>query len=170
MSLARELRQPALCVFEAAIRCLLKQFAGETRANELAPLWAGDRYAIYEQAKTKQALMVLRLHLSSEADAARMFGGLSQVLESRYDKPSNLLRRPNYFQFETPDGGVFLRCRGADCVVVDGASRETYDAITRALDWPAAPGAAGKDAQEKVARIPPGRNSRGTIAAYAAAR
>jgi len=65
---------------------------------------------------------------------------------------SNLLRRPDYFQFETPEGTVFLRCLSGDCLLVDGTSRENYDAITRALGWPAAPGAAGKDEKEKIAR------------------
>lgn len=144
---------------EFFLRSLLKQFAGAPRAEELAPAWAGDRYAIFEQAKTKQLLIVYRLRLTSDADAARMFGGLSQSLETRYDKRSKLLRRPNYFQFETEEGGVFLRCLRDECLLVDGTSRETYDAITRALGWPAAPGAAGKDAKEEISRatraVPP---------------
>jgi hypothetical protein len=138
---------------EFFLHALLKQYAGGPRADELAPAWAGDRYATFENTKTKQLLIVYRLHLESEEDAAQMFGGISQALEKRYDQRSNLLRRPNYFQFETPEGTVFLRCLGGDCLLVDGTSRENYDAITRALGWPAAPGAAGKDEKEKIARV-----------------
>lgn len=139
---------------EFLLHSLLKQHAGASRADELAPAWASDRYAIFEQAKTKQVLVVFRLRLASEADAARMFGGLSQALETRYDERTNLLRRPNYFQFETGEGGVFLRCLRDECLLVDGTSRETYEAITRALGWPAAPGGAGKDSKDMIARAP----------------
>lgn len=138
---------------EFFLQSLLKQFVGAARATELAPTWAGDRYAIFEQAKTKQVAVVLRLRLASDADAARMFGGLSEALENRHDKRANLYRRPNYFQFETPDGGVFLRCLRDECLLVDGTDRGSYEAVTRLLGWPAAPGAPSKDAQEKVARM-----------------
>ena len=140
---------------EFLLHTLLQQYAGEARAKELAPSWAGDRYAIYEQSKTKQLLLVYRLHLANATDASRMFDGLSQTLQARYEKHSNLLLRPNYLQMDTPEGGVFLRCAGGDCMYVDGANRETYDVITRELGWPDAPGAAGKNTEEKRTRIVP---------------
>jgi hypothetical protein len=151
---------------EFFLQSLLKQFAGASRADELAPAWAGDRYAIFERAKTKQVLVIFRLRLASDGDAARMFGGLSEELENRYDKRAKLFRRPNYFQFETPDGGVFVRCLREECLLVDGTSRETYDAITRAFGWPAAPGTSGKTGQDTMARKPPAPSP----AAFAAMR
>jgi hypothetical protein len=50
-----------------------------------------------------------------------------------------LLRRPNFFSFDTPDGGVFLDCLGNDCVTLEGATRNVFDAFTKALNWPLAP-------------------------------
>ncbi len=124
---------------EFGLHELLKQFLGEERATRLSPAWAGDRYAIFEHQKTKGLLLAFRLRLASDADAARFFGGYSEALELKYDKRSNLFRRPNFFSFETEEGGVFLRCVADECLSVEGASREVFDRITRALGWPPGP-------------------------------
>src|SRR4029077_20465127 len=83
--------------------------------------------------------LVLRLALDNADDAARMFGRYSEALELKYKLRKELFRRPNFFQFQTETGGVYLRCLAIQCLVVEGASRETYDKITRAIDWPVAP-------------------------------
>jgi hypothetical protein len=113
----------------------------------LAPTWAGDRYAIFEQQKTKQVLLVFHLQLASEADAARLFGSYSEALELKYAKRRDLFRRPNFFSFDTDEGGVFLRCVGDQCLTVEGANRDLFDRIMRALGWPAGPAAPAKPLQ-----------------------
>jgi hypothetical protein len=139
----------------------LKQFAGDARAKELAPLWAGDRYAIYmdaaspKDAKSPRVLVVWRIRAESDAEAARLFGGMSQSVEERYAQRSALLRRPNYFEFTTPQGGVFLRCLGSDCLLVDGADRALYDGLTRAIGWPLAPAQPPKTSHQNIARLLP---------------
>jgi hypothetical protein len=50
-----------------------------------------------------------------------------------------LLRRPNIFSFDAPEGGVFLDCLGNECVTMEGAARNVFDAFTKALGWPLAP-------------------------------
>ncbi len=122
---------------EFGVKEILKQYLGETRAARLSPTWAGDRYAIFENQKTKQILLVIRLRLTSEADAARFFGGYSEALELKYDKRRELFRRPNYFSFQTDEGGVFLRCFADQCLSVEGAGREAFDKIARAIGLPA---------------------------------
>jgi hypothetical protein len=118
---------------------VLKQFLGQQRADALSPAWTGDRYAVFEDQKTKNIALVFRLAFDKEENAARFCGQYSEALELKYKDRKDLFRRPNYFQFETPDGGVFLRCVGTSCLTVEGASRETYDKITRAIGWPLAP-------------------------------
>jgi hypothetical protein len=118
---------------------VLKQFLGEDRAKTLAAEWDGDRYATYEQKETKRLMLVTRLHLDSEEHAARFFGQYSEALEKKHTQRSNLMRRPNFFQFDSPDGGVFLYCFGDSCVTVEGATRKLFDAFTKALEWPSAP-------------------------------
>jgi len=118
---------------------VLKQFLGEDRAKTLAAEWDGDRYATYEQKETKKLMLVTRLHLDSEGHAARFFGQYSEALEKKHTQRSNLMRRPNFFQFDSPDGGVFLYCFGESCVTMEGPTRKLFDAFTKALDWPSAP-------------------------------
>ena len=36
-------------------------------------------------------------------------------------------------------GGVFLDCLGDECVTLEGTTRNNFDALTRALNWPLAP-------------------------------
>jgi len=118
---------------------VLKQFLDNDRAKTLAAAWDGDRYVLFEQKQTKKLILVTRLHLDSEEHAARFFGQYSEALEKKYAERSNLLRRPNFFSFDTPDGGVFLDCLGDECVTMEGTTRNIFDAFTKALNWPLAP-------------------------------
>lgn len=124
---------------EFGLEEVLKQFLGQQRADLLSPAWVGDRYAVFEDQKTKNTVLVYRLAFDKDENAARFCGQYSEALELKYKERKDLFRRPNYFQFTTPDGGVFLRCVGNDCLAVEGTTREVYDKITRAIGWPLAP-------------------------------
>jgi len=124
---------------EFGLQEVLKQFLGQDRADTLAAAWAGDRYALFEDPKGREISLVFRLELDNTEDAARFFGQYSEVLELKHKTRTALFRRPNYFQFQSDSGGVFLRCVGNACLVVENATRETYDKIDRAVGWPAAP-------------------------------
>ena len=128
---------------------VLKTFLGQQRADGLSPAWTGDRYAVFEDQKTKDTPLVFRLALDKEEDAARFCGQYSEALELKYKDRKDLFRRPNYFQFQTPEGGVFLRCVGTTCLTVERTSRETYDKITHAIGWPLAP--APSESNQKAA-------------------
>jgi hypothetical protein len=118
---------------------IFKQFLGEDRAKTLAVAWDGDRYALYEQKQTKKLILLTRLHLDSEERGVRFFGQYSEALEKKYSDRSSLFRRPNFFSFDSPDGGVFLYCFGESCVTMEGATRSLFDSFTKALAWPSAP-------------------------------
>jgi hypothetical protein len=118
---------------------VLKQFLDNDRAKSLAAAWDADRYAVFEQKQTKKLVLATRLHLNDEEHAARFFGQYSEALEKKYPEHSHLLRRPNFFSFDTPNGGVFLDCLGNECVTLEGAARNIFDAFTKALNWPLAP-------------------------------
>jgi hypothetical protein len=124
---------------EFGLHEVLKQFLGEGRAAKLSPAWAGDRYEVFEDTKTKNTLLVFRLVLRSTDDAAIFFGNYSEALELKYKARTELYRRPNYFQFEAPEGGVFLHCVADECLAVEGTTRAVFDKINSALRWPAAP-------------------------------
>jgi len=131
---------------------VLKQFLDTERAENLSPAWDGDRYALFENAKTKQISLVFMLALESTEDTLRFFGQYSEALEKKYDTRSHLYRRPNFFQFQTDGGGVFLRCMDRQCLTVEGATRETFDAIDHAIGWPPAP-APAEEAEPSVVQL-----------------
>ena len=112
---------------------VLKQYLGEQRARPLAAAWEGDRYQLFEHQQSKRLLLVSRLHLSSQEHAARFFGQYSELLEKKHQQRSNLFRRPNFFSFDSPDGGVFLLCAGADCLVLEGGDRALFLELSRQL-------------------------------------
>jgi hypothetical protein len=125
---------------EFGLQEVLKQFLDLPRAEALSIAWDGDRYAVFEDPTTKQTPLVFRLALQTSDDTLHFFGQYSEALEMKYKTRTRLYRRLNFFQFQTDTGGVFLRCMGLQCIAVEGATRETYDAINRAIDWPPAPG------------------------------
>jgi hypothetical protein len=131
----KQLDENLMCEF--GLQEVLKQFLAEPRALDLSPAWAGDRYAIFENQQTKQDLLIFRLRLTSDADAARFFDSYSEVLELKDKTRTNLIRLPNFFSFDTPAGGAFLRCVGSECLVAEGATRDIFDRITQAIGWPA---------------------------------
>ena len=139
---------------EFCLNEVLTQFLGPDRGTTLSAAWAGDRYAVFEEEKTKRTPLVLRLHLDNADDAARFFGQYSELLEKKYSDRTELFRRPNFFQFQTPDGGVFLHCVDTGCLVVERSSRETYDRIEHAVGWPAPPNPEPEHKQEVAATRP----------------
>jgi hypothetical protein len=116
---------------------ILKQFLGENIAKPLAAAWDGDRYALYEQKQTKRLLLVARLHLDNEEDAVQFFAQYSAALVKKHGTYENESRVPNLLSFDTPDGGVFLRCVATECISVEGANRAVFDGINGMIGWPA---------------------------------
>ena len=126
---------------EFGVNEVLKQFLGKDRSDQLASSWSGDRYAIYQRESGMQTLLLLRLKLSDEPAATRFFGAYRQLLEQKYEKREAVSRRQNLFSFNTPAGGMFLRCHGNECLIAEGTTAEVFEAMTRAIHWPEAPAA-----------------------------
>ena len=132
---------------------VLKQFLGKDQSEMLASAWKGDRYAVFEDAKTKQTRLLFLLALDSEEDAARFCGQYGELLEMKYKTRRELVRRPNFFQFQSNDGGVYLHCFAARCLVVENATRDAFDKINKALGLPVAPSPAPADTPESFAQL-----------------
>jgi hypothetical protein len=124
---------------EFGLQEILKKFLTKPRSVALAATWSGDRYAIFENQKNKKTLLEFRIRLSSDADAARFFGAYSELLEAKYAQRTNLMRRPNFFSFDTPEDGMFVRCVNSDCFILEGGTRAMFDHMTMEMNWPAGP-------------------------------
>jgi hypothetical protein len=124
---------------EFAVDEILKQFLGKERADKVAPSWSGDRYAVYQRESGMQTLLLVRLRLADEPAATRFFEAYRDLLKMKDEKRTAESRRQNFFSFNTPDGGIFLRCKGDECLIAEGATREIFDAMTSALHWAPAP-------------------------------
>jgi hypothetical protein len=118
---------------------VLRQFLDDPRAKSLAAAWDGDRYVVYEQKQTKRLVLITRERLASEEQAERFFGQYSEALEKKHAERTNLFRKPDFFSFDTPDGGVFLRCYERECVTLEGGDRALFIQFHKQLEWGPAP-------------------------------
>jgi hypothetical protein len=155
---------------EFGLQEVLKQFLGASRAADLAPAWAGDRYAVFEDLRTHNTPLVFRLVLDSDAHASQFFAAFSDALSKKYQEPTNVATQPNFLEFQTPKGGVFLRCIAAECLDVEGATRDTFDSVDRAIGWSPAPEPASKPAAQAMPPETPAPNSLKAVNLPAAAR
>ena len=114
---------------------VLKQFLGEAKAASLSPAWDGDRYIVYEQKQTKRLLLIARLRLAAEEQGKQFFAAYSEALDKKHEQRSGEVRQRDFLSFDTPDGGVFLRCVGRECVTLEGGDRGLFGKLNRELDW-----------------------------------
>ena len=118
---------------------VLKQFLDEARAKPLSAGWDGDVYATFEQKESKRTLLATHIRLSNQETATRFFGQYSEALELKHVDRTNLLRQPNFFSFNTLEGGVFLQCVDTECITLEGGDRTLFLRWLKALGWPAIP-------------------------------
>jgi hypothetical protein len=130
---------------------VLKQFLGEERAKPLSEAWDGDRYLVYEQKQTKRLLLITRVRLASEEQAEHFFGQYSEALQKKHEQRTDLLRRPKSLSFDTPDGGVLLRCAGRECLTLEGGDHTLFNRLSKELEGLLSE--ATKQAAKQVAQV-----------------
>ena len=118
---------------------VLKQFAGDSEAAPSAAWWDGDRYVVYEQRGTKRLLLITRVRFASEEQTAGFFRDYSKALQKKHEERSGVSRQANFLSFDTPDGGVFLRCKATECVTLEGGDRAAFASLNSLIHWDAAP-------------------------------
>lgn len=124
-------------VGEFALGEVLKQFLGPGDAEKFAPMWRGDRYALFENKDTKQTVLVVLLALDSDSDTASFFTAYRRVLEKKDAVKTPAAEAPEFVAFDN----VFLSCNHEECLSVEGAERTVFDRIVRQLKWPLQTGA-----------------------------
>jgi hypothetical protein len=122
---------------EFGLQEVLKQFLGAERAGKMSPAWAGDHYAVLEKSDKKETMLILRLRLDNDADAAQFFSEYSDALQAKYKTHSPAIHHTAFLSFQTDQGGVFLRCAKAECLTLQGGDRAAFDKISAAIGWTA---------------------------------
>ncbi|HEY2460680.1 MAG TPA: hypothetical protein VGI16_07730 [Candidatus Acidoferrum sp.] len=125
-------------------REVFKQFLGDVNAKTLSAGWDGDRYIVYEQKQSKRLLLITRERLATEEQAGQFFSQYSQALQKKHPQRTNTVDLSSFLSFDTPDGGVFLRCVEKECITFEGGDRTMFVALNKSLNWSALPEAAGK--------------------------
>ena len=97
---------------EFGLEEVLKQFLDPARAAHLSPSWDGDRYALFEDAKTKDTRLVFLLALETTEDAARFFGQYSEALEMKYSDAHAAVSPAEFLPVSDPDGRRLPALRG----------------------------------------------------------
>jgi hypothetical protein len=139
---------------EFGLEEVLKQFLGGREADEIAPGWTGDRYAVFEQQPSKRLLLVFLVRFANSRDAAAYFSADGRALVKKYPDRREEFSAEEFLRFATADGGVFLRCRADECLSVEGASAKTFDRINHALRWPRPPRASAHPDSVAQALLP----------------
>jgi hypothetical protein len=129
---------------------VLKQFLDDARAKPLATAWDGDVYASFEQKKTKRLMLFARLRLADVGFAGRFFSQYSEALERKYPERSHLMRRTNLLTFDSPDGSVFLRCNGRECITLEGGATTLFAQWIAKLNWQLAPESAPRQSTPEI--------------------
>src|SRR5262249_16648113 len=100
---------------------LLSQFVPKGLARTAAEGWGGDRYLLYENAKTGALLVAQFTTWDTEADAREFFDAYSRRMEARY-KLSGAEPETKPPLYKTNEGLASLELRGKDVAVIEGAS------------------------------------------------
>lgn len=118
---------------------VLAEHANDAHARMLVRSWDGDMYATWESPDKKRLLLAARIRFADEEAAERFFEGYSGLLRAKHPPTGNYLLTPDFLSFETPEGGIFLRCSGRECITLQGGRMAQFMEWSKALGWKTAP-------------------------------
>jgi hypothetical protein len=114
---------------------VLKQFLDEPQAKGMAAEWDGDQYATFEQKDSKSVMLFTRIRLADIVSASRFFGEYAEALEKKYPNRAGVSRHSNFLTFDSPQGSVFFRCSGRECIALEGGNSGLFLRWTARLNW-----------------------------------
>ncbi len=114
---------------------VLQQFIDEPRAKDMAAEWDGDDYATFEQKNSKRLMLFTRIRLADIVSASRFFVEYSEALEKKYPERTDILRRSNFLSFDSPQGSLYFRCSGRECITLEGGTSALFLQWTSKLNW-----------------------------------
>lgn len=118
-------------VGEFAFGEVLKQFLGPGDAEKYAPMWRGDRYALFEDKNSKHDILVVLFALDNEKDTQSFFKAYRRLLEKKYAAAKPLAQGPELARFDKASVSCFM----ARCLSIEGADATTSARIEGKLHW-----------------------------------
>jgi hypothetical protein len=118
-------------VGEFALGEVLKQFLGPGDAEKYAPMWRGDRYALFENKNSKHDILVILLALDNEKDTQVFFKAYRKLLEKKYGVAKPLAAGPEFANFSEAS----VSCAKTRCLSIEGADATISARIEDKLHW-----------------------------------
>lgn len=126
-------------VGEFALREIFKQFLDDDKAAQFSPMWAGDRYALFENKKTKDTLLIILYALDSPNDTAKFYAAYRDALAKKYASRKFLAQADEFSAFDH----AVLDCHEDECLTVEAPDAQTNRSVAskmlKNLGWPAMP-------------------------------
>ncbi|HEV2299423.1 MAG TPA: hypothetical protein VGR72_13010 [Candidatus Acidoferrales bacterium] len=126
-------------VGEFALRELFKQFLDDNQAKKFSPMWAGDRYALFENKKTKDTLLIVLYALDNTEDTTKFYAAYRNVLARKYNAQAPAMKADEFTALDR----AILDCYRDECLTVEspdaGTSRAVTTKMLKNLGWPALP-------------------------------
>jgi hypothetical protein len=116
---------------EFALGEVLKQFLGPGDAEKYAPMWRGDRYALFENKNSKHDILVVLLALDNEKDTQSFFKAYRKLLEKKYDVEKPVAAGPEFANFSEAS----ISCSKTRCLSIEGADATISARIEDKLRW-----------------------------------
>jgi hypothetical protein len=105
---------------ELDFQILLRQYLGETAAQELAPEWRGSRYALWENAGEKRAVLAFAVQWATPAAASRFNDLYRQICAKKWKQVRVKEGQPQQTAGTGDDGRFEWTLRGAVFSAVEG--------------------------------------------------
>lgn len=118
-------------VGEFALNEILKKFDGPGDAEKFAPMWRGDRYALFENKDSKQTILVVLFALDNEKDAAEFFTAYRKVVEKKDELTEPVSKGSEFTAFSN----AYIGCIQSKCLSIEGADQPTSERIEQKLGW-----------------------------------
>ncbi|HEY6329423.1 MAG TPA: hypothetical protein VI756_08795, partial [Blastocatellia bacterium] len=113
----------------------MNQFIDKRRAARAASGWAGDRYALYEDKRTKNSILVQYTTWETPAAANNFINAYSDRTSMRYHTLQTSNPDNNSDLYRTDEGLAYLSINGNDVVIVEGASNPAQLKAIKDLVW-----------------------------------
>ena len=99
---------------------LLEQYAGKSRAGEIAPHWKGSEFELLENKKANRVVLLYASEWDSEETAAQFMGAYREVLGKKWKKITIATESATEITGVGDDGRFELRRNGALVTSVEG--------------------------------------------------